>query len=650
MPDHSRNTGVAPSGSGRGSGESSSSRRSSFMGEETRFRGAYSPTVFQTLRFAYGRFFGRMIILLMIGFVGRLLLLSNANLIGSWVDDFTKQGASGGAGFVKRLATVTVAGFLMTAFFRVLFSRTSAKAVSLLYDEITLRTSRLPMRFFDTTPVGAIVTRFSSDYGNVFRLFGGPLAEFCVIIFDILAMMVLIGVASPWYLPLVLAAGVCNWIIYRLNRDRLRIERRALAASRAPAIAHFAETAQGAGTIRVFGRQASFRGRFDELNGAYLRHRLSTFAAVFRFNYQMTVLSASLFLLTGLVGFSLLHSGRVSVGSIGVAFTFIALSSGSIQMFFEWMSQFEEAMTGIERLDNYLRRDLEPGLRLPAHARFPTQHPKWTESETRDFAARGENFASGESADVRVEGLRFRYSGDGPYVLKDISFHVRAGERLGIVGRTGSGKSSLIQALFHLYPIESGRIAIDGRVPLIDTSRAPRADEIDLDRYRRAIALISQEPTLFRGTVRENLSMGTRRDDADVKEALARVGLRDWLDGLPLGLGTMLEERGRNLSLGERQLLCMARCLLQAAPIVVMDEATSAIDPQSEEILVRATGEFFRDRTQLIIAHRLSTLETCDRILWLSGGVVHRLGPTAEVLRELRESRTLERGEELDPL
>lgn len=626
-------------------------RKASFMSEETRFTGTYSKSVIETLKFAYGRYIFRIIFLLALGFTGRLLLLSNANIVGVWVDSFCEAPAVcrslpgwfegfGNRDFVTLLTIVTILGFLLTAGFRILFSRTSAKAVSHLYDEVTLRTSRLPMRFFDTTPVGAIVTRFSSDYGNVFRLFGGPLAEFCVIIFDLLAMIVLVGIASSWYLPIVFSAALLNWVVYVANRKRLRQERRDLSASRAPSIAHFSETTQGAGTIRVFSRQATFIERFNALNDKYLGHRLSTFAAVFRFNYQMSLLSALLLLATGMGGYWLLQSGRVSVGSIGVAFTFIALSNGSIQMFFEWMSQFEEAMTGIERLDNYLRRGLEPGLLLPAQATFPTGHPQVTATTAR-VLAQGD-FGTKLSAEVKVEKLWFRYEADGPYILKDVDFAVRPGERLGIVGRTGSGKSSLIQALFHLYPIEKGKIQIDGRSPVLDPGREPLESEVDLTRFRQAIAFIAQEPTVFRGTLRENLTLGLERESAELKEALSRVGLLDWIEDKPEGLDLLVEERGRNLSLGERQLICMARCLLQGAPIIVMDEATSAIDPQSEGILVRATDEFFRGRTQLIIAHRLSTLEACDRILWLRDGVVHRIGPTGEILRELRESKTLD--------
>jgi ABC-type multidrug transport system fused ATPase/permease subunit len=152
------------------------------------------------------------------------------------------------------------------------------------------------------------------------------------------------------------------------------------------------------------------------------------------------------------------------------------------------------------------------------------------------------------------------------------------------------------------------------------------------------MAFISQEPILFQGSLRFNLDIEGHHPDANLNEVLLKVGLLEWVQAHPDGLNMKIEERGKNLSLGERQLLCMARCLLQQSPIVIMDEATSSVDPQSEEILVRATEEFFADRTQIIIAHRLSTLAKCDRILWLQNGEIVALGPTSEVLPRFKKT------------
>ena len=627
------------------------SKPNSYLDQETNFRGRYGSDVFQSLYFAYRPVFGRISFLLVLGFIGRFLLLGNANLIGIWVDTYCHASSSEvvhcravpevfanftDGSFLKLLSFITIAGFVLTAVYRIAFSRLSAFAVSRFYDEVTYRTSRLPIQFFDTNPVGRIVTRFSSDYGNVFRLFGGPLAEFFAIVFDLICMLILVTIASPYYLPIIALIGVANYAVYRYNRDRLRFERRELSAQRSPSIAHFAETTQGASTIRIFGRQGTFMSRFATLDGKYLKQRVKTSAALLGFSMQMSFLTGVLLLLTGLTGFTLMKYGLVSLGSIGVAFTFIVFSGTSIQMFFEWFAQFEEAMTGVERLNDYLRRSLEPGARLPAAREFETPHPVYKPGE--EAALRKARLVDSRAASVEIEDLWFKYAPHLPYVLKGLNFKVRAGEKIGVVGRTGSGKSSFVQALFHMYPFERGQILLDGQAP--EVGREAKVSTVDLGLFRRSIALISQEPTLFRGTVRENLDLTLSSSDDRLHDSLRRVGLDSWLKDQPLGLEAKIEERGRNLSAGERQLLCMARCILQDAPVIVMDEATSSIDPQSEEILVRATTEFFADRTQIIIAHRLSTLAHCDRILWLHQGEI-RLFDKPEKILPIFESSQL---------
>lgn len=599
----------------------------------------FSRSVFQTLAEAYRPFRGRILMTFVFGLMGRTLLLANANVIGFWVDSFCKPEhgiqckavpgwlqSFAAQDYLQLLATMAIIGFVLTLTFRVSFSRLSAKAISQIYDEVTLRTSRLPMSFFDATPAGRIITRFSSDYGNVFRLFGGPLAEFFSIIFDLTVMIFLITVASPYYLIFVMTVAVLYYAVYRLNRKNLRQARRDLSASRSPSIAHFAETTQGASTIRSFRRQESFMDRFQRLDRYFLQQKLKTTGRVISFSVQMNSLSALLLLMTGVAAYYFVHQGMASVGSVGVAFSFIALSGNTVQMFFEWLTQFEEAMIGVERLDQYLRKDMEPGNLLPSSAHFETGHPKYEASLEKYLQNR--RLTNERSASVQVHGLWFKYREDLPWVLKNVNFEVKAGERLGIVGRTGSGKSSLIQALFHLYPLHSGRIAINGLSPKIQATDTG----MDLNLYRRSIAFISQDPVLFQGTLRSNLDIENRLMDEHLFQILDQVGLKEWVEQQAGGLNMRIEERGKNLSLGERQLVCMARCLLQDAPVVIMDEATSSVDPQSEEILVKATEEFFSDRTQIIIAHRLSTLEKCDRVLWLHNGEIQSIGPTREVL------------------
>lgn len=601
---------------------------------EVRKEGAFNRSLFLTLRLAYQPFLIRIFVCLFIGFLGRGLLLGNTNVIGFWVDSLTGRNTPfpgfTSQDYVMVLLFMAVLGFLCTFTFRVAFSRLSAKAISRLYDEVTLRTSRLPMAFFDQTPAGRIITRFSSDYGNVFRLFGGPLAEFISIIFDLTMMVILITLANPYYLIFVAFTGVLNFIVYKLNQKKLRSSRRELSASRSPSIAHFAETTQGASTIRSFRRQKIFGARFERLDRYFLGQKLSTTKHLMSFSLQMSSLTSLLLLVTGASSYFMIEKGWATIGSVGVAFTFIVLSGNTVGMFFEWLTQFEEAIIGVERLDQYMRMDLEPGAHLPSFAQFPTGHPQYAPSVEQYLRHR--RLTEEKSASVQFKDVWFRYRKDLPWVLKGLNFEVQAGERFGIVGRTGSGKSSLIQALFYLYDIDKGQIAINNHLPKLTENSAG----MDLNLYRQSMAFISQEPILFQGSLRFNLDIKEDFSDAHIFAALERVGLKTWVQEQPDGLDMRIEERGKNLSLGERQLLCMARCLLQEAPIIIMDEATSSVDPQSEEIMVKATEEFFADRTQIIIAHRLSTLASCDRILWLQNGEIIALGPTSEVLPQFK--------------
>lgn len=641
------------------------SQNKQFLADETRFQGRYGRSIRDTLYQAYRPALPRTVLYLVIGLLGRIAVLGNANLIGYWVDSLCRMPTGcvalpsalqgyGTKDFVTLLFAANIVGFVFTLTFRAGLSRLSAEAVSRIYDETTMRTSRLPMSFFDQNPSGRVMTRFTSDYNSLFRIFGGPIAEFITLVFDLIAMSILITLASPWLLPFWILQAALNYAVYRWYLPRLRKERRDLARKRSPSIAHFAESANGANTIRAFEREPVFEKRFSRLNDGYLEQRKRTITLFARFSFAMGVGTSVAFLVTGLASYGLITSGLLSVGAVGVAFAYLGLSSNILQNFFDWLGQFEEAMTGMERMNEYLRLPLEAGAKLPAAARFHTGQPKESSHPQKRPSPR---VSAQPGVPVEVRDLWLRYRQDLPPVLKGVTLQIRAGERLAVVGKTGSGKTSLVQALFHLYPLQSGSIRVDG-VEAANGITSSDATLVDLAAYRSMLAYITQEPTLFLGSLRENLmAPGAKplkeipktksentlpeHTEEEIIEALRRVQFlregatneeyRYWLD-------YHVEERGRNLSSGERQLVCMARCLLQDSPVVILDEATSAVDPRSEEILTRATDEFFKGKTQIIIAHRLSTVRSCDRILWLQEGQVHRLGTPAEVLPEFESA------------
>ncbi len=595
----------------------------------------FSRAVYDTLSKAYRPYRTPLIFAVFLGLAGRILILGQANIIGYWVDSLCKAPAQctqhvlfanwGHDDYIILLSIMCAVGFAFTLFFRILFSRYSAYAVSSIYDWVTFKTSRFPIRFFDENPAGRIITRFSSDYGTVFRLFGGPLAEFLSIIFDLICILILI-VASSYYfaIPLVFIIFL-NLFIYKKNIHKLRNERRALSASRSPSISHFAESTQGATTIKISGRSKSFRDRFDFLDTYYVNQRLKTNIEILKFSFQMNTLSSLLLLIVGVMSYYLIRDGKISAGAIGASFGLIVYSGNTIQMFFEWLAQLEEGIIGVERLSQYLNKELEYGqdpdylAKLPELIRSPDLLSKLRAPQSKT-SARG-------TGDLTLENLWFRYSAELPWVLKGISLKIHFGEKIGIIGRTGSGKTSLIQSLFLLYPYEKGRILINGKEPIVD---------IDLTTYRFNYSYISQDPVLFQGTLRENLDPLKQLSEVDLMQTLVQVGYAASTQETYM-LNSRIEERGKNLSVGEKQLLCLARTLLQKAPIVILDEATSSVDPHSEELMVRATEEFFSDRTVIIIAHRLSTLEKCDRIVWLDKGEIRKIGPALEIIEEFKK-------------
>lgn len=615
-----------------------------FLNEEIAFSGRFSSNVVRTIGASFQPWRGRIFLLLATGLIGRFMLLSTANILGFWADSFCRTGEHCRAipgffsswqhhDYLEILLWIAGVGFIINTLFRVGISRTGALAVSNMYDEVTFRTSRLPMSFFDATPVGRIISRFSSDYGSIFRMAGGPLGEFMCLVFDLVLIMVLISIASLWFLPVIVAVILFNWLAYKWNNPIIRQERRLLSKFRGPAIAHFAETVQGATPIKVYGKSDTFMQRYNLLVGQVVIQKFRTVLSLMGFNLQMTAITATILLFTGFGGIFLVHRHLVSVGDIAVAFTFIMMTSTTIQQFFEWLSNMEEALTGVERMDEYLRKPLEKGRLLPVTASFKTGQPIASTAE-ESISQEAASALSGAKT-LSVNNLSLRYRDDLPWVLEDISFSVQPGEHFAVIGRTGSGKSSLIQALFLMYPPQRGDILINGIRPELSAERPCPAGSIPLQLFRRHLTLIPQEPVLFKGTLRQNLTSSDKISDAEIWDALKQIRIDRWARGLKDVLGCELDypidERGANLSMGERQLLCMTRAMLQPASILIMDEATSSVDPASEKLLMHALRDVLTDRTRIVVAHRLSTVADADRILSLDHGRIERITTPAEL-------------------
>ena len=451
---------------------------------------------------------------------------------------------------------------------------------------------------------------------------GGPLGEFLSIAFDMLLFFILIMLASPFYLPIIVVSVILNFYLYKLNQPKIRAARREASRLRGPSTAHFAETVQGANVIKTYGKESVFYESFgkkidDTLHAQYKADTSNNFFAL-----QMSFLNIILLLFTASLGLWLIQKGFVSVGSLGVAFIFIAMISTTIQIFFEWIASVEDALSATERMSEYLFSELEPGAQLPLSSTFETSQPREKKIDPPRIK-NNDTFNTPSSYALEVKNLSLNYQTDGPLILNNINFYVRPGEKIGIIGKTGSGKSSLIQALFHLYPFVCGEILVNGTQAALDLSDLNKKQNyVSLEDFRSSIFLLTQEPALYTGTLRENLTSHPQISDDELMHTARLIGFEKMILSHPDKLDMSIHEKGANISSGEKQLICMARCLLQNAPLILMDEATSAIDPQSEDNITRVIKNHLKNKTLISVAHRLSSIQECDRILWLDEGKI----------------------------
>lgn len=582
-------------------------------------------SIYRTLYESYRPYLGRVIFVILLGFIGRVVLMSNAQFLAWFLDTHTSINETQDSPIsgevlqelILNLFVLLSIAFTCTLFYRTLFSRYSSLAVSRIYDQTTYCVSRFPMSFFDKTPVGKITTRFSSDYGNVFRLFGGPLAEFLSILFDLVSIILIMIYINPLFILSMSIAGLCFFFILKINQDNLRTLRRDLSILRAPSVAHFSETVQGSVSIRQNHKMKLFQQRFFKLDSLFINCKKMVTQNIVQFSTQLNILSSILFFAHGYICYLLLQKGAIGSGQVTVILGFTVLATNTLQMFFEWYSQFDEALIGVERLDEYMQAPLEDGARLPANSDFSSSHPKKTMNANLEHTPPKSN---SETKAIQVNDLCFRYDTQTENTLNDITFSLKRGQKMGIIGRTGAGKSSLISALLRLYPIQQGNILIHNEY--IE----------DVEDYRKQFSVITQDQFFIQASLRDNLDLFGLYSDEKLKSLLEKVSL-------DIPLDYQIEEKGNNLSQGEKQLISLVRGLLQNTEIFIFDEATSNVDPLSEKLMQKALQNVLQDKTQIRIAHRLQTVEDCDLVMWLDHGRVKKIGPTKEVLVAFENSR-----------
>ncbi|KAJ5779811.1 ABC multidrug transporter [Penicillium paradoxum] len=513
-----------------------------------------------------------------------------------WVDD--EFGLSKGQYIGIYVGLGFIQAILMFLF-SLSISLLTTSASRTMMEKALVRVLRAPMSFFDTTPLGRITNRFSKDVDTMDNFLSDAIRMYMLTLAMIVSVFILLiyyfhyfGVAiGPLMLLFLIAAAY-----YRASaRDMKRHE----AVLRSAVFARFSEAISGTSSIRAYGMQAHFtsviRTAIDNMNSAYYL----TFSNQRWLSARLDIVSILLVGTTGILVVTLRHVVSPSIS--GLVFSYTLAIVQMIQVLVKQFAELENAMNATERVHFY-----STSLEQEEDENSTSYHPLAVE---KSWPSKGA---------IVFEKVQMRYRPGLPLVLQGMNLNVTGGERIGIVGRTGAGKSSIMSALFRLTELASGSIKIDG----VDISRVSCHD------LRSRLSIVPQDPTLFVGTVRSNLNPFNVHTDLELWSALRQVGLvkeDNAQDSSPIHLDTPVEEEGLNFSVGQRQLMALARALIGGSQVVVFDEATSSVDLETDRRIQETIRTSFGGRTLLCIAHRLQTIIRYDRVCVMDKGTIAEL-------------------------
>ncbi|XP_055852068.1 probable multidrug resistance-associated protein lethal(2)03659 [Episyrphus balteatus] len=469
-----------------------------------------------------------------------------------------------------------------------------------LHDRLFNGVTRTFMYFFNTNPSGRIVNRFSNDMNIVDRQMPQKLLDVLSFISLAISVIVVVSMANYWLFIPALILVIFLYFGRKYYIGASRSLKRMESMSRSPVYSHTNQTFHGLTTIRAMNATQIVEAEYHSFQNAntsawYL------FTATNRAFALWTDLVCVLFTCTVTFSFLVLNSSFES-GHVGLAISQSMSLVVVCQTGIRQTAELENQMTSVERIMEYADLASEAALESkPIHK----PDDAWPQEGRIDFI-----------------DAKLKYAKDGEYVLKGLNFTINPREKLGIVGRTGAGKSSIAQALFRLAYTE-GTIKIDGH----------DVGQLGLHDLRSRISIIPQDPVLFSGTIRYNLDPFEEKTEEDMWHALAAVEMKNYISSLEGGLNFIVRDGGSNFRIGQRQLICLARAILRSNQILILDEATANVDPKTDELIQGAILAKFTDCTVLTIAHRLNTIMGSDRVLVMDGGKVVELGHAHELLQ-----------------
>ncbi|XP_069691069.1 ATP-binding cassette sub-family C member Sur isoform X2 [Periplaneta americana] len=475
-----------------------------------------------------------------------------------------------------------------------------ARARRVLHDHMLHNILQCPVRFFEYTPIGRIINRFSTDMSVIDKKIATSIQRLLQFLLLCFSAILINAVVTPWFLIAAVPICIVYFVTQRFYRCSSRELQRLDSIARSPIFSHFSETLGGLTTIRAFGHQRRFRNLLFSKTDAHTN-------AFLIMNTSNRWLGIALDYLGGVIVFisvvAALVTSRlnpdVTASLVGLAVNYTLLVPIYLNWVVKFLADMEMYMGAVERVQQY------------------------SSTPSEDYRLQGITVSKAwpQTGDIVFDGVSLRYDESREPVVSNLSLHIPAGQKVGICGRTGSGKSSLVMSLFHMVDVFEGKILIDG----IDTKLVP------LQILRSRLSVIPQDVIMFSGTIRENLDPESLYTDAELWKSLELAQLKDVVSSLHGCLDAEVREGGGNLSAGERQLFCLARAILHDAACLVMDEATSSVDPATEKALLTAATRAFAGKTVITIAHRLPTILDCDRIIVLEAGRIMEDGTPSQL-------------------
>ncbi|XP_078192200.1 ATP-binding cassette sub-family C member 9 isoform X4 [Callithrix jacchus] len=443
-----------------------------------------------------------------------------------------------------------------------------------------------PIRFFDTTPLGLILNRFSADTNIIDQHIPPTLESLTRSTLLCLSAIGMISHATPVFLVALLPLGVAFYFIQKYFRVASKDLQELDDSTQLPLLCHFSETAEGLTTIRAFRHETRFKQRMLELTDTNNIAYLFLSAANRWLEVRTDYLGACIVLTASIASIS----GSSNSGLVGLGLLYALTITNYLNWVVRNLADLEVQMGAVKKVNSFLTMESENYEGTMDPSQVPEHWP--------------------QEGEIRIHDLCVRYENNLKPVLKHVKAYIKPGQKVGICGRTGSGKSSLSLAFFRMVDIFDGKIVIDG----IDISKLP------LHTLRSRLSIILQDPILFSGSIRFNLDPECKCTDDRLWEALEIAQLKNMVKSLPGGLDAVVTEGGENFSVGQRQLFCLARAFVRKSSILIMDEATASIDMATENILQKVVMTAFADRTVVTIAHRVHTILTADLVIVMKRG------------------------------